>query len=142
MVDKILIKIPSNPKYLTIVRSVTEKVCSLFSFKRELMEEFKHAIDEACSNVIKYAYGFDSTKDIIIKFKVSKDRFMVVIEDKGKKANIEMIKGRALEEVKPGGLGVHFIKRVFDVYKFDSRKKIGNRLILIRELKSKNRIIK
>lgn len=141
MIDRILIKIPSNPKYLSIVRIVTERVCSLFSFKKELAEGFKHAIDEACSNVIKYAYDFDTTKDIVIKYRITKKRFIVNIEDKGKKADLNMIKGRALEEIKPGGLGVHFIKRVFDIYKFDEKKKEGNRLILVKKLKSKKRNI-
>lgn len=138
MVNTVFLKIPSHPKFLSVVRVVTMKVCSLYSFKEGLIEELKHAVDEACSNVIKYAYDSDHTKDIVIKYEFTKDRFIVVIEDKGKKSDLSMIRGRSLENVKPGGLGIHFIKKVFDIYKFDNRKRKGNRLVLIRNLESKD----
>jgi anti-sigma regulatory factor (Ser/Thr protein kinase) len=60
------------------------------------------------------------------------ESFEVVIEDNGLKARPESIKGRSLDDVKPGGLGIHFIKRIFDVFAFDPEKKRGNRLRLIR----------
>ena len=57
-----------------------------------------------------------------------------IIEDNGVKARPELIAGRDLEEVRPGGLGIHFIKRTFDVFQFDEKKTKGNRLRLIRHI--------
>ena len=62
----------------------------------------------------------------------------MVIEDNGIKSDPESMKGRDLDDLKPGGLGIHFIKKVFDVFELDSRKKDGNRLRLIKYLKGKD----
>ncbi len=133
-----VVKIPSHPKYLCIVREVTAKVGHIHGIGEDLVEQLKLAVDEACANVIKYAYGGDARKRIVIRYKVDRGWFEVVIEDSGVKADPEAIMGRRLEEVRPGGLGVHFIKRCFDIFEFDGKKKNGNRLRLVRYLKEKD----
>ena len=39
------------------------------------------------------------------------------------------IRGRNLEDVRPGGVGVHIIRQVFDYVKYEPRRR-GTRLIL------------
>lgn len=131
MKDFVIVTIPSNPKYLSVIRSVTATMGGIYGFADKVIEEVKLAVDEACSNVIKYAYRGDTDQEIIIKFILQKG-FEVVIEDRGIKANPELIEGRSLSDVRPGGLGIHLIKRAFDVFSFDEKRERGNRLRLIR----------
>lgn len=137
MKDFIIIKIPSHPKYLSVVRSVTSGMCELNGISAQDTEDIKLAVDEACSNVIKHAYSGNTDQSIVIRFKATKKNFEVTIDDSGKK-HPETIKGRSLDDVKPGGLGVHFIRRAFGAFTFNNKKKKGNRLRLIRKLKVKN----
>lgn len=137
MKDSVTITIPSHPKYLSIVRSVTVKMAQIYEITEPLTEDMKLAVDEACANVIKHAYKGDRTKKIVLKYKITKKSFNVIIEDSGIKAQTDLIKGRNLDDIRPGGLGIHFIKRVFDVFQFDEKKKKGNRLILIKSMNIK-----
>jgi len=137
MKDSVTITIPSHPKYLSIVRSVTGKIAQIYEITEPLTEDMKLAVDEACANVIKHAYRGDRTKKIVLKYKITKKSFNVIIEDSGIKAQADLIKGRNLDDIRPGGLGIHFIKRVFDVFQFDETKKKGNRLILIKSMNIK-----
>lgn len=137
MKDSVTITIPSHPKYLSIVRSVTGKMAQIYEITEPLTEDMKLAVDEACANVIKHAYRGDRTKKISLKYKITKKSFNVIIEDSGIKAQTDLIKGRNLDDIRPGGLGIHFIKRVFDVFQFDETKKKGNRLILIKSMNIK-----
>jgi anti-sigma regulatory factor (Ser/Thr protein kinase) len=137
MKDSVTITIPSHPKYLSIVRSVTVKMAQIYEITEPLTEDMKLAVDEACANVIKHAYKGDRTKKIVLKYKITKKSFNVIIEDSGIKAQADLIKGRNLDDIRPGGLGIHFIKRVFDVFQFDEKKKKGNRLILIKSMNIK-----
>jgi anti-sigma regulatory factor (Ser/Thr protein kinase) len=137
MKDSVTITIPSHPKYLSIVRSVTVKMAQIYEITEPLTEDMKLAVDEACANVIKHAYRGDRTKKIVLKYKITKKSFNVIIEDSGIKAQTDLIKGRSLDDIRPGGLGIHFIKRVFDVFQFDEKKKKGNRLILIKSMNIK-----
>ena len=47
---------------------------------------------------------------------------------------IDALQGRDLNDIRPGGLGIHFIKKVFEGFRFDDQKKKGNRLILTKYL--------
>jgi anti-sigma regulatory factor (Ser/Thr protein kinase) len=99
------------------------------------IKDVKLAVDEACSNVIKYAYRGRTDQTIAIAFNITKKGFEVIIEDDGVKAHPECMKGRDLDDVRPGGLGIHLIKRAFDVFAFDEKKETGNRLMLVRHFK-------
>jgi serine/threonine-protein kinase RsbW len=137
MKDSVIINIPSHPKYLSVVRAATVKMGNLCRMAEPEIEDVELAVDEACSNVIKHAYKRDTSKKIVVKYVINQKYFKVVIEDSGSKADEDLIKGRNFEDIRPGGLGVHLIKRVFDVFKFDEKKKMGNRLILIKYFKEK-----
>lgn len=134
MKDSTVLSIISHPKYLSVVRDVTARIGKVYNVPETDIEHIKLAVDEACSNVIKYAYRGDTTRKILIKFRIRRKGFEVVIEDSGVKAQPELIEGRSLSDVRPGGLGVHLIRRAFDVVAFDDRKKKGNRLVMVKYL--------
>jgi len=98
----------------------------------------EHAVDEACSNVIKHAYAGDPNQEIGVTLRISPEAFEVIIEDSGLKADVASVKGRRLDDIRPGGLGVHLIKRACDIVEFDEKKKKGNRLRLVKYLKEKH----
>ena len=101
-------------------------------------EFIKLAVDEACSNIIRHAYGGDTGRKFAVKFRATEKDLQIVLEDNGIKADPVKIKGRDLDDVRPGGLGIHFIMRAFDICEFDGKKKKGNRLRLIRHLKERD----
>lgn len=135
MKDSAVIQVQSDPKYLSVVRAVTTKMGELYGMSDTAIEDVKLAVDEACSNVIKHAYGGDPSQSIRIRFRMVQKGFEVLIEDDGPKVQPESIEGRCLDDIRPGGLGVHLIRRAFDIFTFDQRKKRGNRLRLVRYMR-------
>lgn len=140
MKPSVMIKIQSHPRYLCLVRDVTARFCQNCGLDDDLTAKIKLAVDEACSNVIKYAYRGDTSKGIVVKYGCSKKQITIVIEDNGEKADPERIRGRDLEDVRPGGLGMHFIRRVFDRVEFDAKKVKGNRLLLVKQAGGNNEL--
>ncbi len=136
--DSAIITIPSHPKFLSLVREVTVTMGNLHGIDATALEHIKLAVDEVCSNVIRHAYLGDTRKKIVVKYRVTVKRFEVIIEDSGIKARPASVEGRDLDDVRPGGLGVHFIRRAFDIFEFDEKKKKGNRTRLVLNLKEKN----
>ncbi len=135
MKDEVIITVPSHPKYLSLVRAVTGMMGVQNKVDETVIEHMEHAVDEACSNVIKHAYGGDPNQQIGVTLRISPEAFEVIIEDNGLKADVASIKGRGLDDIRPGGLGVHLIKRACDVVEFDEEKQTGNRLRLVKYLK-------
>lgn len=135
------ITIPSHPMYLSMIRSFIEKLLLLIDTQTSVIEDIKSGVDEACSNIIKYAYKYDYTKNIKVSFDCSKSEIVVTIEDEGVSPDCFDFRGRDLNEIKPGGLGIHFIRKAFDKIEFKRVDGI-NRLRLIkkmRRLQSKRR---
>lgn len=140
MKTAVTIKVQSHPRYLCLVRDVTARFCMTCGLDEDLTGKIKLAVDEACSNVIKYAYHGDTSREIIVKYGSSQNQITIIIEDSGEKADPEKIRGRDLEDVRPGGLGMHFIRRVFDQVEFDAKKVKGNRLLLVKQTGGNNEL--
>jgi len=133
MKTAVTLKVRSHPRYLSLIREVTMRFCMTCGLDEETAGKIKLAVDEACSNVIKYAYHGDTSRVIVVKYGSSQKKISIIIEDSGEKADPEKIRGRELDDVRPGGLGMHFIKRVFDLVEFDAKKVKGNRLLLMKQ---------
>lgn len=130
---KASITISSHPMYLGIVRVFLEKLLKLMDLPTYMIEDLKSAVDEACSNVIKYAYKNDYQKPIKVTFACDPEKIEVVVEDRGLEPADKDFKGRDLSDIRPGGLGMHFIKKAFDEVKFKRIRGV-NKLTLLRRL--------
>src|SRR5713226_234198 len=62
-----------------------------------------------------------------------KDALEIVLEDHGTAVNRKKLCGRALEDVRPGGLGLHFIRECMDTVEFN-RRNGRNQLRLVKIL--------
>jgi hypothetical protein len=56
-----------------------------------------------------------------------------VLEDRGKSADRKKLCGRSLDDIRPGGLGLHFIQDAVDIMQYTSRFRT-NRLRLVKYL--------
>ncbi|UCE04910.1 MAG: ATP-binding protein [bacterium] len=138
MVEVIEIRIPSKPKFLKIIRAGMNHICETMGFSQEESNNITLAVDEACSNIIKHAYGGSTNKPIHVKCVLSEDRLEVILRDFGKKADESEIKSRELDDVRPGGLGVHLIKSVMDIVRYDNSYEQGNQLQLVKYVRRKS----
>ncbi len=133
--DTIRLTIPSNPKYLRALRSLVEEVTYEMGFPKKLRSDIIHAINEACTNIIKHSYDNDYEKEIVITLANKHDHLEVMIKDFGKKVHPMSIRHREIHDVKPGGLGVYFIKQSMDKVWYDTTPRIGMELRMVKYLK-------
>ena len=70
------------------------------------------AVDEATTNVFRYAYG-GRPGPVHFTITIEIDEFVVQIRDQGTPADLSKIQGRSLDELRPGGLGVVLLHKVF-----------------------------
>ena len=76
------------------------------------------AIDEACQNIIRHAYHGDSDNVIELEVEHRGDRLIFSLTDHAPAIDPTGVKPRDLEDLRPGGLGTHFIRRVMDEVEF------------------------
>ena len=126
------ITIKSNPKELRQVRLEIELYCKA-NFTNLDSSKAIIAVDEALQNVMRHAYDMKPDQLIDIFFKKTElNDFEVKIRDYGKQSPLENIKSRDLKDIRPGGLGVYFIKQCSKSSKYKhSPDGIGTELTLI-----------
>ncbi|MEN6438766.1 MAG: ATP-binding protein [Syntrophobacter sp.] len=110
----VVLDIPADPASMFIVRALVGTVSERIGFGREECGRLVLAVDEACTNVIRHAYKHRENERIILTFLINLDYFQVDIRDFGPAADPACFVSRELEDVRPGGLGIHFIKSAFD----------------------------
>ena len=137
--------IRSNPVELRQVRSAIEAGCTRVGFDKKDCHAIGLAVDEALANVIKHAYGGARDKKIEIEIEelneeVKQQGLKVSIRDFGKTVEVSKIKGRELTDIRPGGLGVHIMRKVMDEVVFECPASGGTLLRMVKyrrnELKS------
>ncbi len=137
--EAVEIKIASDPKYLKILRSAVYHLSKLCGFSNKEGNALTLAVGEAAANIIKHAYKNEKNKPIFMSCKILDDRLEIRLRDFGPKVDTRKIKSRELEDVRPGGLGVHFIKSTMDVVIYDNSQENGNQLILAKYLPGKRK---
>jgi sigma-B regulation protein RsbU (phosphoserine phosphatase) len=73
------------------------------------------AADEATTNIIRHTYHNAPDQPIFLSAEIEGSRLHLRLRDHGPAVNVAELKGRALDDVRPGGLGLHLLSTVFDV---------------------------
>jgi anti-sigma regulatory factor (Ser/Thr protein kinase) len=130
MSETVTLMVPSHPRYLYVIRSALYPIVVDAGFTRKETRKIVLAVDEACSNIIKYAYAGDHSKSIVLNVSLEKSKIVIELKDSGKKPDVSKIIPRKLDDIRPGGLGTHFMAEVFDTVTYDTSGDAGTTLIL------------
>ncbi len=136
--------IPSDPELLCVVRGAVQQLAELVGMAEEECRAVTLAVDEALTNVIRHAYQDRRGQPIEISCRRlepgaggrSAAGLEFVLVDRGRGVDPAELHGRPLEQVRPGGLGTHFIKEIMDEVEYE-RGGSQNRLRLVKYLGEK-----
>jgi anti-sigma regulatory factor (Ser/Thr protein kinase) len=131
------ITIGSEPRLLNILRSVARFRAQEAGFNECDADCMAMAIDEAAANIIRHTYGGRPDARLVLEVRPFPDRLEFILEDWGPKVREDLIRPRALDDLRPGGLGTFFITSFMDECSFDQDFKEGNRLKLVKYLSRK-----
>ncbi|HEB79168.1 MAG TPA: GAF domain-containing protein [Rhodospirillales bacterium] len=126
---KLKLKFPSQPNRLKLVRSLVSATAELCGCGQEASQDIVLAIDEACQNVIRHAYKDEPNGEIILEIRHNEDEMIILLRDFAKTVDTAVIRPRELDDVRPGGLGTHFIREVMDEVAFMPPPEDGGNLL-------------
>ena len=122
-------------------RAALERATEIMHFAAPASRAIVRSVDEALANVIRHAYQGRPGQPIEVSCwrlradggKQSLQGIEIVLVDSGVPLDPAKLKGRPLDEIRPGGLGLHFMRQSMDKVEF-SRKKGKNQLRLVKYL--------
>jgi anti-sigma regulatory factor (Ser/Thr protein kinase) len=136
----IRLELLSDPEMLSVVRSAVMRLTEEFGFSEAECRGVTRAVDEALANIIRHAYGGRPGQPIEMTCRRTQERtgkqragLEFVFVDRGTPADRKKLCGRPLDEIRPGGLGIHLIQEGVDVMQYTT-KWHRNRLRLVKYL--------
>jgi serine/threonine-protein kinase RsbW len=135
----LILALYSNPRLLSVVRGAVERLTETLGFPAVQCRSITRAVDEALTNIVRHSYGNRPGQPIAMYFRTTRRRHQGEVEqgleillcDRGPAVDLSRLRGRPLEEIRPGGLGLHLIRQAMDTVEF-TRKGPTNRLRLVK----------
>lgn len=135
------IELRSDPELLCVVRSAVHQLTSVIGFSEKECRQVTLAMDEALANIIRHAYQNERGQPIEILCHREEDglerggvRLEFHLIDQGRGTEPAKLSGRPLDEVRPGGLGTHYIRQCMDEVEY-AREGQRNHLRLVKYLR-------
>jgi len=139
--DGVLLKLQlhSDPKLLCVVRGALERLTEVLGFSASDCRSITRAVDEALTNIIRHCYHGRLDQPIEVSCKrlprraSSSEGLEILLSDRGPAVDPAKLRGRRLDEIKPGGLGLHFIRQSMDSVEYQRERGI-NRFRMVKYL--------
>ena len=123
------IEFASHPANLSLVRDFVRQFLKPLGFPETEKDLIVLGLDEACTNVIRYAYDHSPDRLICLVCELLDEGVRFRLRDFGSQCEPDKMQGRPLELVQPGGLGLHLIRRAFQQVDYNLKKE-GTELVL------------
>lgn len=120
------------------IRPFISEICREAGFSKKEIHGLVLAVDEGCTNIMRHSYQGDSHGLITLECQGSQSEIVFVLKDRGLQADKKKIYHRALEEVRPGGLGVFFIQKMMDRVSYERHH--GVNILRMKKYGQKSRI--
>lgn len=115
---RIRLELAGVPESVALARSVIRTVCRAAAIDRELMDDVRTAVSEACNNVVLHAYPA-APGPLIFSMAVRADAVEVVVRDRGCGIRPGPARNRGL------GMGVALINSLADRAEFETAPGTG-----------------
>ncbi len=120
-------RFPAIPEQLKSIREAVREAGLRAGCTSACVQDIVIAVDEACQNIIRHAYGAIAGGEIVLEIEVEGDHLVLWLTDFAPKVDESKVKSRDLDDVRPGGLGVHLIREIMDECGFaHSESEMGN----------------
>lgn len=129
----------SHPRYLVPIRTVVREATDLSGIPDGEAEKVVLAVQEGCANVIRHCYKNNPNKRIDLILTFQDDALSIRIDDYGTWVDPARMKSRDLDDVRPGGLGVHLMQQVMDEVEYERNEWGGTSLTLVKRVPPRTR---
>ena len=108
------LRFPACPDRMALVRSAVRGATGFCGLDKASTQEIVLAVGEACQNVMQHGYAGQEPGDIVLTVARREGGLVIRVIDYSPHLDVNRIRPRDYEDIRPGGLGVHFIQEIMD----------------------------
>jgi anti-sigma regulatory factor (Ser/Thr protein kinase) len=133
------LELRSHPTLLCVIRGALEPLVEMLGFSGEHNRAIIRAVDEAVANIMRHSYHGRPNQPIEVYCNKLERRtngeteqgVEILLFDCGPAVDTTKIQARPLDEIRPGGLGLHIIRGSMDTVDYKRAGRL-NRLRLVK----------
>ncbi|HEV7969070.1 MAG TPA: ATP-binding protein [Candidatus Acidoferrales bacterium] len=137
------LELRSHPNLLCVIRGALEPLMDILGFSAEHNRAIIRAVDEAVSNIVRHSYHGRPNQPIEVYCNrlhrrtngETEQGVEILLFDCGAAVDTTKIEARPLDEIRPGGLGLHIIRGSVDTVEYKRAGRL-NRLRLVKYARS------
>ena len=127
------VEFSSHTGNLALMRSLVRDFLNGYPFSEKERLLMVLGVDEACTNIIRYAYRLREDQPIALSMEGLRKCVRMRLRDYGEQCPAHEMQGRAHDMIEPGGLGLHLMKNAFDRIDYILKPR-GTELVLTKNL--------
>ena len=127
------VEFSSHTGNLALMRNCVREFLNGYPFSEKERLLMVLGVDEACTNIIRYAYRLRDDQLIALSMEGRRKCVRMRLRDYGEQVRPHEMKGRSHDMIKPGGLGLYLIRNAFDEIDYVLRRR-GTELVLTKNL--------
>ena len=131
------IRFAARADRLRILRCTLRNAASLAGFASEEVDRVVLAANEACMNIIQHAYKDQPHGDVVVEAIDNEADLELRFVDFAPPIDASACRPRELEDVRPGGLGTHFMREVMDEVQYSRLDADGANCLVMKKYKNK-----
>lgn len=108
------VRFSAKAERLCLIRALVKRTAEVAGCCPELSDKLVLAVNEACMNVIQHAYEENEQGEIVLEMLNNHGKLLFRLVDYAKPIDLSSVKPRDLDDLRPGGLGTHFINEIMD----------------------------
>ncbi len=134
------LELTSDPHELPRLRQRVGRWVAAQGWTEPQVGELVLAVDEAVTNIIRHGYDNQPRQRIMVCAEPIADPragegLEIRVRDFGRQVDPAQIRGRDLDDVRPGGLGVHIMRAMTNTVEYHQAEG-GGMLVIMRKFKS------
>jgi len=134
--NKILIS--SSTRNLVLVREFIESWTNNLDLNEKVINQIILAVDEACTNIIKYTHKYNENNNIEVSIYSKKNEIIISIFYRGEGFDPNKVKNPDMIEYfknyKVGGLGIPMMRKFMNKIEYEHKKPDLNKLVLVKSI--------
>ena len=127
------VEFSSHTGNLALMRNCVREFLNGYPFSEKERLLMVLGVDEACTNIIRYAYRLRDDQLIALSMEGLRTCVRLRLRDYGEQIRPHEMKDRSHDMIKPGGLGLYLIRNAFDEVDYLLKRR-GTELVLTKNL--------
>jgi sigma-B regulation protein RsbU (phosphoserine phosphatase) len=124
---------PAQPQELGAMRHKLAAALAQAGVETVLRQSLVLAVDEACANIIRHAYGGACESRIELRLSQEGPEFRFELKDHAPCVDPSRVRPRDLDETRPGGLGINFIDTLMDSWSLQPLPERNGNILTMRK---------